>query len=111
MLKRIALLLGVLAVPVLLALASQALATSTDPPDVPQSVSTVVATVPAVAPSVPGASESGSGAGTTRDSSAEPARRSGDGAQAVPVEPRQVGTPADLDGDRDDDGIPDEEDR
>ncbi len=105
MFARIALLLGVLAVPVLLALASQTLAATTKPPELPESLAPGVTTVPAVAPSTPGGIPSAS-RGIPQAPSAVPAATP----RAVEAEPRQVGTPADLDGDRDDDGIPDEVD-
>lgn len=87
MFARIALLLGVLCIPVLLALASQGLAENTDPPQMPAPSTTAVASLP-------------SAVGSTTTGTP----------QMVQIEPQPVGSPADLDGDRDDDGVPDERD-
>lgn len=104
MFTRITLLLGVLALPVLLALASQTLAAGAGPPALPEpAASADTATVPAVRPSAPARRVPAQQAGPTQ------AEEPGSAPRAIPVEPRQVGTPADLDGDRDDDGIPDDE--
>ena len=108
MFARIALLIGVLCVPVLLALASQALAESTEPPRMPEPATTAVAEVPAGLPAQagPGAQDpAGPAAGGSPAVGPQPG-----GPQPVQIEPRPVGTPADLDGDRDDDGIADGED-
>lgn len=109
MLSRIALLLGVLAVPVLLALASQALATSADPPALPESTA-AVATVPAVLPSAAGDAPAPRVTAPSAKSATSASGPASGAPHAVEVQPRQIGDPADLDGDRDDDGIPDEED-
>lgn len=113
MFARIALLLGVLSVPVLLVIASQGLGASAAPPDLPGSSSTVVASVPAATPSAPTASSapSASAPGSTPAPATSPASAEGEtGPRAIPIQPRPVGTPADLDGDSDDDGVPDRDD-
>lgn len=104
MFSRIALLAGLLCVPVLLALASQAL-TATEAPDVRDSRVPPVATAPPVKPALPTARAALTGV-PAPDSEPGPGPES---PVLSPGTPTKAGTHADLDGDNDDDGIPDTE--